>query len=209
MKWVLGLGLATVIGFFVYMGVNNNYLKYEPDYEHTVYHPELEEHLISTFQGEDVSSAERIYRWVAGVRMWLDKPWTGFGPGNFYNFYRPYTVNGFQTYVSANLERSSIHNYFLLLLTEQGIVGLIIFLTLTVALLLRGEHIYHESRSKEEKNYVMAIVLCLVIIYVNTFLSDLIETDKIGSVFFICIALLVNQDVRNHEMKSAGPSMTI
>jgi O-antigen ligase len=46
---------------------------------------------------------------------------------------------------------------------------------------------------------VMAILLCIVIIYVNTFLSDLIETDKIGSFFFICIALLVNQDIRNKD----------
>lgn len=111
-NWVLGAGLAAMIGFFVYMGYQNEYLNYEPDFEHTIYHPELGDHLLSTFEGEDVSSAERIYRWIAGVRMWLDKPVTGYRPGNFYGFYKSFTVNGFMTYVSENPEKSSVHNYF-------------------------------------------------------------------------------------------------
>ena len=201
-NWVLGAGLAAMIGFFVYMGYQNEYLNYEPDFEHTIYHPELGDHLLSTFEGEDVSSAERIYRWIAGVRMWLDKPVTGYGPGNFYGFYKTFTVNGFMTYVSENPEKSSVHNYFLLLLTEQGVIGLLIFLILTLFILIKGQAIYHETINKEDKRYVMAVLLCLVIIYINTMLSDLIETDKIGSFFFICIALLVNQDIRNKRLKN-------
>ncbi|HYV92268.1 MAG TPA: O-antigen ligase family protein [Chitinophagales bacterium] len=199
MKWALALAIAGSIGFFVYMGYNNQYLEHAPDFQTTVYHPELGEHLASTFEGKDISSAERIYRWVAGVRMWYDKPWTGYGPGNFYNFYKSYTVNSFTTYVSDNPERSSIHNYFLLVLTEQGIIGLLIFLALTICIFVNGQRIYHQTISKKEKYYVLAILLCLVIIYVNTFLSDLLETDKIGSFYFICIALLLNQDIRNRD----------
>jgi len=201
LRWVVPLSLAGVICFFVYMGYNGHYLDHAPDYETTIYHPELGEHLASTFEGKDISSAERIYRWVAGVRMWTHEPWVGYGPGNFYNFYKSFTVNSFQTYVSDNIERSSIHNYFLLMLTEQGIIGLIIFLALTIAILVGGERIYHQTIRKEEKRYVLAILLCLIIIYVNTFLSDLIETDKIGSFYFICIALIVNQDVHNQKLR--------
>jgi O-antigen ligase len=92
------------------------------------------------------------------------------------------------------------------MLAEQGIIGLIIFLALTIAIFIYGERIYHQTPIKEEKRYVMALVLCLVIIYVNTFLSDLIETDKIGSFFFICIALLVNQDLRNRSAVKPQPA---
>ncbi|MFI5134250.1 MAG: O-antigen ligase family protein [Chitinophagales bacterium] len=201
LKWVVPLSLAAIIGFFVYMGYNGHYLDHAPDYETTIYHPELGEHLASTFEGKDISSAERIYRWVAGVRMWTHEPWVGYGPGNFYNFYKSFTVNSFQTYVSENVERSSVHNYFLLMLTEQGIIGLIIFMALTIAILIGGERIYHQTVHKDEKRYVLALLLCVIIIYVNTFLSDLIETDKIGSFYFICIALMVNQDVRNKNLR--------
>lgn len=207
MKWAVPLAFAGLIGFFIYMGYHDNYLYHAPDFETTVYHPELGEHLASTFEGKDVSSAERIYRWVAGVRMWTHEPWVGYGPGNFYNFYKSYTVNSFRTWVSENTERSSIHNYFLLVLVEQGIIGLLIFIALTIALLIYGERIYYQSGSREEKRYVLALLLCLTIIYVNTFLSDLLETDKIGSFFFICLALLVNQDVKNRK-KPAGTDST-
>ena len=77
-----------------------------------------------------------------------------------------------------------------------------IFLILTLFILIKGQAIYHETINKEDKRYVMAVLLCLVIIYINTMLSDLIETDKIGSFFFICIALLVNQDIRNKRLKN-------
>jgi O-antigen ligase len=199
MRLAAPLAIAAAVAFFVYMGYHGNYLNHAPDYETTVYHPELADHLASTFEGKDVSSAERIYRWVAGVRMWTHEPWVGFGPGNFFSFYKAYTVNSFETWVSGNPERSSIHNYFLLMLCEQGLIGLLIFIALTLAIMIYGERIYHQSRTKEERRYVMAILLCMVIIYVNTFLSDLIETDKIGSFFFIGIALLVNQELRNRK----------
>lgn len=202
LKWSTIAGFAAAIIFFVYMGYHNQYLNYAPEFDKTIYHPELGDHLASTFEGHDISSEERVYRWVAAVRMWMYKPITGYGPGNFYNFYRGYTVNSFQTYVSENLERSSVHNYFLLVLTEQGIIGLIIFILFTLAIIINGERIYHQTIDKGERKYILAILLCIIIIYVNTFLSDLLETDKIGSFFFICIALLVNQDLKNKQLKA-------
>ena len=201
MKWCAVTGVTALVAFFVYMGVRNHYLNYAPEFETTIYHEQLDEHLMSTFEGKDVSSAERIYRWIAGVRMWKDRPLTGFGPGNFNQFYKRYTVDMFQTYVSDNPERSSVHNYFLLLLADQGLFGLIIFVAFTIVLLVRGERIYHACSNRDEKRYCMALLLSIIIIYVNTFLSDLLETDKIGAVFFICVALLVNQDLRNAEKR--------
>jgi O-antigen ligase len=205
MKWAVILTFAGITAFFVYMGINNHYLDHAPDFQSTIYHPELSDHLESTFEGKDISSAERIYRWVAGVRMWEHNPLIGYGPGNFYNFYQHFTVNSFRTYVSDNPEKSSIHNYFLLMLAEQGIIGLLIFLALTITILVNGQRIYYETIPKDERWYVLAVLLCIVIIYVNTFLSDLLETDKIGSFYFICIALLVNQDIRNHNQLKVLP----
>jgi O-antigen ligase len=59
--------------------------------------------------------------------------------------------------VSENVERSSVHNYFLLVLTEQGIIGLIIFILLTLAIISNGERIYHQTVARNERKYVMAI----------------------------------------------------
>ena len=68
---------------------------------------------------------ERLYRWVAGTRMTADKSILGFGPGNFYDYYKPFTLGTqFTTYVSENRDRSTVHNYLLMTAVEQGIPGL-------------------------------------------------------------------------------------
>ena len=40
----------------------------------------------------------------------------------------------------------------------------------------------------------MAILLVLVIIYSFLIINDMIETDKVGSYFFLCLAMLVRLD---------------
>jgi O-antigen ligase len=205
LKYCLLISLAAITGFFIYMGIHDQYLEYTPEYETTIYHGELEEHLKATFEGKDVSSAERIYRWVAGVRMWLDDPLTGYGPGNFYDFYKRYTVTAFTTYVSANPEKSTVHNYFLQMMIDQGIIGFLIFLSLYVVTLFTAEKVYRRTIEKNERIVMMAVILCLLILLVNLMLNDLIETDKAGSFFFICLAWIVNQDMRNKKRLNENP----
>jgi O-antigen ligase len=68
--------------------------------------------------------------------MFDDSKWLGHGPGNFYPTYKKYTVTEFSTYLSDNDEKSTVHNYFLLLLVEQGIIGLAIFLALSILIFI-------------------------------------------------------------------------
>jgi O-antigen ligase len=45
-----------------------------------------------------------------------------------------------------------------------------------------------------------------MIIVVN-FLSDLIETDKIGSLFFLCIATLIVTDINTKKKLNPSPDI--
>lgn len=202
MKPALLLVFVTLAVLVVYLFKNNNYLKFAPEFETTIIHDEFGEHLSSTFEGKDVSSMERVYRWVAASHMFRDRPWFGFGPGTFYPTYKRYTVTSFETYVSDNPERSTTHNYFLFLLSEQGTVGLGIFFLLTIMLFAYGEKIYHRINNAEERRTVMALIIVLAMVYVNLLLSDMLESDKVGPFFFIAIALLVASDVRNNKLSS-------
>ena len=109
---------------------DDRYLQYAHDYRTTIFHHDFREHLQATYQLKDVSTAERFYRWIAGVRMIKDNALTGYGPNTFYNNYKPYAVPAFKTWVSDNKEHSTVHNYFLLIAIEQGIPGLLFFLLL-------------------------------------------------------------------------------
>lgn len=195
---VAGVGAALLIAFLLH---ENRYMNYAPHFEETIYHDEFGDHLSSTFEGKDVSSMERVYRWVAAHKMFQERPWMGFGAGNFYPYYMRYTLTSFETYVSDNPERSTTHNYLLLILTEQGVIGLTVFLFLTVALFVYGEKIYHSMKNKEDQRLVMTLLIVLAMVYVNLLLSDLLESDKVGPFFYISLSLLAAWHIRHQSFK--------
>ncbi len=191
--------VALALILVAYMAHDNKYLDYAPDYDQTIYHADLEEHLQATVSFKDLSTAERIYRWVAAAHMPSERPWTGVGPGNFYPVYKRYTVPSFRTYVSDNPEQSTAHNYYLLTLTEQGIIGLIIFLLLIFTTLFTGERAYSRLKNKEDRQWLLAVLLSFILILVHILVSDLIETDKIGSLFFLNMSMMVILDIKSRK----------
>ena len=193
-KYVLTVATIVTIAFCAFILKDNNYLKYSPDFEHTIYHDELSAHLTSTFEMEDMSTVERFYRWIAAINLFKEHPLVGVGPNNFVTNYKKYTVTAYETYISDNEEKSTVHNYFLLLLTEQGFPAVILFTVLLFAILLTAQKTYNKVYN-EQKMYVAAITLCIIAFLLNNTLSDLVEANKIGSLFLMCLGLLVNFSV--------------
>lgn len=179
--------LSLTIGWLV---TNNNYLRFAPDYESTIFHTDFKQHLAATTSFKDVSNAERFYRWVAGFNMVADKPIFGFGPNNFYDNYKPYAEGIFKTYVSDNPEHSSVHNYFLLTALEQGLPGLLLFATLYLGMLLACQHLYHQFQDRFYRKLAMVIGISLTMIGTLNLMSDLMETDKIGGLFWLALGLI-------------------
>ena len=54
-----------------------------------------------------------------------------------------------------------------------------------------AQRIYHKSEDPVNKTVAITVGCILGIITTVNFLSDLIETDKIGSLFFMCIGVLL------------------
>ncbi len=191
---VLLVGSIVALAGLTILIRHNRYLDLAPNYDRTISHEEFDNLIEATYKLEDISTMERLYRWVAGGHMVHANPFLGFGPGNFVNFYRSYTVTGFRTYVSDNEEQSGIHSYFLMTLVEQGIIGLALFVALVFYTLIRGERILHRDRDPRRRRLVWMALLCFVVINAFLLINDLVETDKIGSFFFLSLAILVNLD---------------
>ncbi len=198
-KYMLGVAVGLLLLGIAHLSNKNNYLDYAPQYERAITHKDFDDLLEATYKLEDISTMERVYRWVAGAFMVMEKPALGFGPGNFYHFYHSYTVNRFRTYVSDNPEQSSAHNYYLTVALEQGIPGLLIFLLLCFYTLVRAESIYHRTKSRTDRTYLLAATLSFVIILSVLLINDLIETDKVGSFFFLMLAIIVNWDLKTQN----------
>lgn len=183
--------LVVIIGFWM-LKKNDRFLEFAPHFQTTVFHPDFKEHLAATYKLKDISTAERFYRWIAGVRMTEDHVLTGFGPNTFYEEYKPYAIPIYKTWVSDNPEKSGVHNYYLLLAAEQGLPGLIIFLLLAGAMLYYSQRAYHSMGNQFDKNVALSAGVITVMILVLNFMSDLIETDKVGSLFFLCLGILIS-----------------
>lgn len=182
--------IISLVSLF-WMKSNNRYLKYAPDFNTTIFHKDFREHLIATYRLKDVSTEERFYRWIAGVRMIKDNWLTGYGPNTFYYNYKPYAIPAFKTWVSDNKEHSTVHNYFLLLAIEQGIPGLIFFLLLIGGMLYYAQRLYHRTNDSFYKIVAATAGAIVAMLIVLNSLSDLIETDKVGSIFFLCLSVLI------------------
>jgi len=199
------IAMLLTLAAVLWLRHEDNYLKFAHDYNTTVFHTDFREHLLATVQLKDVSSAERYYRWIAGVRMIRDSWQTGLGPNTFYHNYKSYTIPAFKTWVSRNEERSTVHNYLLLLIIEQGVIGLLLFVILIGLLFRYIQDIYHRTDSRFWKVAVQAAAAILVMICTVNFLSDLIETDKIGSIFYTCIAVIIIADRKTRNISKAAP----
>ncbi|MEM9544945.1 MAG: O-antigen ligase family protein [Bacteroidota bacterium] len=198
-KIALASSLIIAIVGSVYLINDNKYLDFTPDFERTVAHTKFDNLIEATYKMEDISTMERVYRWVAAIQMVQKRPVLGYGPGSFYFHYEKYTVNGFETYVSDNPEKSGIHNYYLMTLVEQGALGLILFMGLIIAIILFGERLYHSLADRDEKNYVMAAILSTVVICALLIINDLIEVDKVGPFFFLNASLIVLFDLKSRR----------
>ena len=217
---VIGVIFAIVIGFAIrlklvnlimpafygliillmcYMVPNNKFMDFRPDYNNTYMHKNFTDHLISTFRGKDMSSMERLYRWIAAIRMSKDRPITGYGPRAFYYFYKPYAVTAFHTYVSRNPEQSTTHNYFLYMLVEQGWPAMLLYAILIAAIFAKAQRIYHRFKDRFYRHVTIGLAMTIAVGFINNFFSELIETHKVAALFFIPLVLLVILDKKSRE----------
>ena len=199
--------VALLLG--VYFVNQGKYLQFAPQYEKTITHENYDNLIEATIKLEDISTMERVNRWIAGGHMIAERPWTGFGPGNFYFNYKSYMVSSFVTYVSDNPDKSGIHNYFLMTFVEQGVFGLFFFIALLFTVLLYGSFLYHEIRDPQLKKLVMAALISIILIAVTILINDLLESMKIGGLFFIAMAIITKEGVRFHKQQGITSQRSI
>lgn len=180
-----------IASIVLFMAKDNRFINFRPDFDQTYMHKNFAEHVVATFRGEDMSSMERLYRWIAAMRMSKDEPVKGWGPNSFYYYYKPYAVSSFKTYVSRNVEQSTVHNYYLYMLVEQGWPALILYAILVMVAFAHAQKTYYMLKDRFYKNCVLGVAMMFGAAFVNNFFSELLETHKVGSLMYLSLALLV------------------
>lgn len=185
----------------IYLAQDKRYIDLRPDFEHTYMHSDYSSHLVATLRGQDMSSMERLYRWVAAMRMSNERPFLGYGPHGFYYHYKSYALPVFRTYVSKNEEHSTTHNYFLYMLTEQGWPAMLLYAILIMVVFGQSQNTYHRFKDQYYKSITLGLAMAFAVCFVNNFFSELIETHKVGALFYLIIALLVILDKKSRDIE--------
>jgi O-antigen ligase len=124
----------------------------------------------------------RIMIWKSGLKIAVDNPVLGIGPGNFQNKYLDY-----QKYFSPYLEWAvpQPHNLYLAFWLESGIIGLFSFIIIIAYWLVQIIHKILKSKSEFE------LLLATIVIYV--LLNGLFDTpvwkNDLAFIFWVIISL--------------------
>lgn len=192
--------LAGIIGVFLFcyqLIDNNNYMKYAPNFNQTVFNKDdFGKHMKATVELSDVSGMERVYRWVAAANLIQHNFWTGTGNNTFYPTYKEYANPAFITWVSDNPEGSSTHNYFLLVFCDQGIFGLLLFVVFYIWAMLKTKIVYELSNNKFIRTLMVASFSTLILFLVHLFLGDMVEVEKNGGIFLLIVAIIIASEYK-------------
>jgi len=147
--------------------------------------------------GSDVSNKERLNRWVCSLRMFQEKPFTGFGPGTFQFEYASYQTVELMTRISTNKgDKGGAHSEYLSALSEKGILGFLQFILLVFYSIHLGLKLFYKNKgNKEIRLVIYAALMGLVTFYVHALFNEFLPYDKMSILVYGSLSLLVYIDL--------------
>lgn len=141
----------------------------------------------------DASNLERFNRWEAAWRMFLECPVFGYGPGTYAFEYAPFQDPDKLTIISTNFgDGGNAHSEYLGPLSEMGLLGFFIMVTLVIVIFYEGITLYIKYPKSEEKTLLLFVILALVTYFFHGILNNYLDTDKAAvPVYGICAMLIV------------------
>ena len=144
----------------------------------------------------DASNLERINRWQSAFRLFNERPVFGWGPGTYQFVYAPYQMSKEKTIISTNAgDGGNAHSEYFGPLSEQGLVGSILVLTLVVVTIYHGIKTYKRCKNRQAKVLVLGATLAFISYFVHGLLNNFLDTDKLAVPVWSLAALIAAIDV--------------
>ena len=171
----------------------------------------LTEHVQSISNiSSDASNLERVNRWSCALRMFLDKPVFGFGPGTYMFKYAPYQFSYEKTIISTNNgDNGNAHSEYIGPLAEQCLLGMLSITAVFITIVVTALNLYHRMTDKNIRVYVLVFLLGLITYFVHGTLNNFLDQDKAAVPFWAFIAAIVAIDLYHNkaeEHKEEAPT---
>lgn len=141
----------------------------------------------------DVSNTERLNRWKCAWRMFNERPLFGYGPGTFQFEYGKFQQRKDLTTLSTFAgERGHAHSEYLNYLSENGLPGFLIFLTLAIYAIGLSYNLSKDFADNDSRSVSICIMIGLSTFFCHSLFNGFIETDKMAMLVFIYLAVLLH-----------------
>jgi O-antigen ligase len=194
-KYLIGLVLVVVKWDQIQMELGRN------KYEHTT--ESFDERLQSaTNVTTDASNLERINRWSCAIAMFEQRPVFGYGPGTYAFEYAPFQEPENLTIISTNFgDMGNAHSEYLGALAEMGVMGIVSFIGIVVAIFFSMITLYNQLPLSETKNrvLVMGMIAASTTYFVHAFLNNFLDTDKAAVPFWAMCAMVIVMQIHLKE----------
>jgi putative inorganic carbon (hco3(-)) transporter len=156
----------------------------------------------------DASNVERILRWKCALRMFEEKPLFGFGPGTYAQKYAPYQRSHEMTVISTNFgSLGTAHSEYFLALSEQGLLGMISFISLAIVFLFTGIRVVQKTGlNYDDLILAYSALLGLTTYFIHAILNNFLDSDEASVPFWAMGAILVALDLQNRHTANTRAS---
>ncbi len=199
--WIVATAGVVLIGsFFLYQ----DQILYQLEKNKQDSSQDFAEHVESISNiSSDASNLERLNRWNCAIRMWMDRPLFGFGPGTYQFQYAPYQSFADRTIISTNSgDGGNAHSEYLGPLSEQGIVGALLVLVFVSMVIYYGIRTYKNAPDMETKVIALCLTLGLITYFTHGVLNNYLDTDKASIPVWSFIASIIAIEVYHTKKKS-------
>ena len=150
----------------------------------------------------DASNKERINRWKCALRMFADKPVFGFGPGTYQFFYGKYQQREELTRISTfSGNKGHAHSEYLNYLSESGLIGLGLFLSLLVVVNYKCIQLIQFGETRIIRNTATFIFIGLGTYIIHGFFNGFLEFDKMALPVYLSFAAIAALDFQTKSIK--------
>jgi putative inorganic carbon (HCO3(-)) transporter len=154
----------------------------------------------------DVSNAERVNRWLCAVRMFKEKPLTGFGIGTYQFKYIPFQKGSETTEISVTSAKNNFtqgvggtaHSEYLLALSESGLFSLVGLILLFLYAIYLSMKLYYTG-PEDIKYYALMMLLSLFTYFVHAIFNNFLTTDKAAFLVWGSLAVLCALDLKQKQ----------
>ncbi|MBR1774624.1 MAG: O-antigen ligase family protein [Bacteroidales bacterium] len=169
----------------------------------------LSEHITSMSNiSTDASNIERINRWSCALRMFKDRPITGWGPGTYQFIYGSYQLYYQRTPISTNEGTlGNAHSEYIGPLCEQGFLGCLIVIVMFATTVYIGIKTFRTAKDRNLGRLSLIITLCLITYYTHGFMNNFLDTDKLSVPVWAMIAMVSSLYIYSEKNSENGETI--